>query len=147
MDYLKPTILAMVFFAIYPLLGSRAGEVHGEKVNFIIDTCWMVIISLILAVFFKDDFAKVTRQSLLYAQGLALSSVAFLLMLYAWRIAPGKIGIIMITIGFSTVLNAVIIHFLDQRARLSGIEWCGVFVSFTGIIMVNWKKIIQALQS
>jgi drug/metabolite transporter (DMT)-like permease len=137
MNWLTITIIATLLFGVYPILGNRASRIHGEKINFIVDTAFMVVISAVIAFFAKDDFRKITKVSLLYSMALGFCAIAFLMMLYAWRIAPNKLSVIMLIVGFSTVITTIIGHF--DGSPLSLRQWAGAFLALTGIILVNWN--------
>jgi drug/metabolite transporter (DMT)-like permease len=138
MNWLTITIISTFLFGIYPIFGNRAGKIHGEKINFILDTAIKVAMSVVAAFFAKDDFYRITKTSLLYSLGLGFSGSAFFLMLYAWRIAPNKLSVIMLIIGFSTVISATIGHF--DGSPLSPRQWAGAFLALAGIVLVNWNN-------
>jgi hypothetical protein len=121
MNWLTATVIATLLFSIYPIFGDKAGRIHGEKMNFVIDAAFFVSMAIFLAINNRADFAKITKTSFGYTLGLCFSSFGFLLMLYAWRIAPARVPIIMVIIGFSTVLTAIIYNFIGTK--LSFWEW------------------------
>jgi len=121
MNWLLASIAATLLLSVYPIFADRAGKIHGERMNFVIDTLVMLVISSFLSYFYKGDFAKITRVSFRYGLGIGFSGIAFLLILYSLRIAPEKIPIIMVIIGFSTVLTALI--YACMGTKLSVLEW------------------------
>lgn len=142
MNWLVATILATVFFGVYPIFGVKSGQVHGEKINFIVDASLMFLMALAMAVLYKGDFGRVTRTSFFYSLGFSMSSIGFILMLYAWRVAPEKFSAIMITAGFSTVIAAVIGHYFGSRLVFH--QWLGALIALIGTVLVNldektWK--------
>jgi|SRR3989338_7591684 len=94
MSWFVASVLATILFGVYPVFGNKAGQIHGENMNFVIDGLLMFIGCIILSVIYRQDFQRVTVTSLGYAMIMGLSSVGFLLMLYAWRIAPDKLSVI-----------------------------------------------------
>lgn len=137
-NWLTASILAALFFGIFPIFGNKAGQMHGEKVNFILDAIYMLIISVPIFFYGRQDFYRITPKSFSYSLGLALSSVGFLLTLYAWRLAPSKLPVIGVTVAFSTVITAVIAHFMGMQ--LDFYQWIGVLLAFCGIVLVNMGK-------
>lgn len=119
--WLLAAIGGMFFLSVYPIFADKAGRIHGERMNFIIDALTMVAMSAILLAFSWADLNKVTKVSFRYGLGIGFSGIGFFLALYAMRIAPEKVPIITIVIGFSTVITAVIYNFIGTK--LSFWEW------------------------
>ena len=139
MSWFLAATLATIIFGVYPVFGSKAGEIHGEKVNFIIDGCMMFLMCVIMSIVYRADFQKITKISFIYSLPLGLSSIGFILMLYAWRIAPTKLGAIQVTIGFSTIITAIICH-VFTNAKLEFHQWVGAFIAMIGVSLVNLSK-------
>ncbi len=138
MSWFLAAVLATILFSVYPVFGNKAGQIHGENMNFVIDGLLMFIGCIILSVIHRQDFQRITVASLGYAMIMGLSSVGFLLMLYAWRIAPDKLSVIQITIGFSTVITAIIGSFVGSKMDFH--QWVGAVIAFAGIALVNIDK-------
>lgn len=140
--WLFATILSTLLFGTYSIFAEKAGKIHGERVNFIIDTSVMLAFSLFMTALHstRSDFSRVTRLSGAYAFLMGLtSSAAFLLLLYSLRIAPtDKMPVIMIMIGFSTVITAVIANFLG--IKLDPHKWLGVIIAFWCMTLVNLER-------
>ena len=137
MHWLTATILAMLIFSLYPIFGDKASQIHGEKMNFIIDAVFMVIFALFLSIHNSADFKRITKISLAYSLGLGFSTIAFFLTLYAWRVAPNRVPIIMVIVGFSTVITAAIYNFIGTKLTI--LEWLCVagatfFISALGLL-------------
>ena len=130
MNWLTASVLAALLSGIFPILASKASQIHGEKVNFFLSTLYMLIISIPIFIYGggKHDFSRVTLKSFYYSLGLVLSCIGFLLILYALRLAPDKVPVIMVTVAFSMVITAVIVHFMGMRLDLY--QWIGVFLAF-----------------
>ena len=139
MNWFLATIVATVLFRIYPIFGNRAGQIHGEKINFIIDGMIMFFMCIVLSIAYRGDFQKITKISLGYSMFLGLSSLGFMLMLYAWRVVPDKMPIIQITIGFSTVITAIMSTLIDHTV-LSSHQWFGAFGALFCVTLVNLSK-------
>ena len=139
MSWFLATVLSTITFGVYPVFGNKAGQIHGDKINFIIDGCIMFLMCAVMSLMYKEDFQRITKTSFVYSLPLGLSSIGFLLMLYAWRLAPTKIGAIQITIGFSTIITAIICH-VFTNARLESHQWIGALIALIGVSLVNLNK-------
>lgn len=138
MSWLLASVLATILFGVYPIFGTKAGQIHGENMNFIIDGILMFVMCIILSIIYREDFHRITKTSLTYSMFMVLSSLGFLLMLYAWRTAPDKLPIIQITMGFAAVITAIISNFTGAKMDLH--QWIGATIAFMGIVLVNINK-------
>ena len=137
--WLTATLLATLLFGIYPIFGGRAGQIHGPKMNLVLDNSVFLIYSLSALIFYRQDIALITKKSLVYGLLMGVfSSAAFVLMLCAWQWAPTKLPKIMMTIGFSTVITAIISNFTG--AKLTIPEWFWAVGATICIAGLNWKS-------
>jgi uncharacterized membrane protein len=123
MNWLLSAILATLAFGVYPVLGDKAGKIHGPHMNFVLDNVVFIIYSVIFLFLFRGDIQLITKKSLIYGLTMGIfSSAGFMLMLYAWQVAPqGKIPIIMAIIGFSTIVPSIIYNFMGTKLSIP--EW------------------------
>ncbi len=139
MNWMLATWLATILFGVYPIFGNRAGQIHGEKINFILDGAIMFLMCVILSLFYRSDFQKITKVSLGYSLFMGLSSMGFILMLYAWRVAPGKMPIIQIIISFAPIITAIMSTKMDHTV-LSPHQWFGAFGAILCVCLVTLNK-------
>ncbi|MBI2674480.1 MAG: hypothetical protein HYX22_01960 [Candidatus Yanofskybacteria bacterium] len=66
------------------------------------------------------------------------SICASLLLLNAYKLAPNKLSEIMITMGFSMVIVALIEHLRGNKMEPH--QWLGALISILGISLVHLKK-------
>ena len=137
--WLAFTLLATLLFGIYPIFGDKAGQIHGPKINFIIDNGVFLIYSIVLLIFYRQDIVLITKRSLVYGLLMGVvSGSAFFLMLCAWQEAPAKLPKIMVTIGFSVVITAIISNFSGIKLTIS--EWFWAIGATVCIAGLNWKS-------
>ncbi len=139
-NWLPLAMLAIILFAVAPILSNKAIQVHGPIMNFLIINFVLSVFSLIW--FFlsgRQDISLINKRSL----GLALVSgvisffgIAIIYLLY--KMAPKDLSIIAITTSFSVVVLAIINHFLG--GKLGFHQWLGAIIAFLGVALVNWKK-------
>ncbi len=137
--WLTVTLLATLLFGIYPILGDKAGQIHGSRMNLILDASIFSFCALCVAVFYRQEFSLITKKSLVYGLLMGVvSTAAFIFMLHAWQLAPTKLPKIMVVIGFSTVITAIISNFTGTKLTISEWSWAiGATICIAGL---NWKS-------
>lgn len=143
MNWVYPSIGALILWGLYSIFGDRATQVHGERITFLFEAAGMTIMALAIFFFWGnlDEFKKVTYGSFLNASIMAImTSAAAFLVLLAFRVSsnPNHVPQIVLIAGFYPVLTALFSYFL-LGSRLSLIQWVGVALSGIALFLINWK--------
>ena len=138
MDWRIATALALILWGVYTIPGTKAGEIHGEKVSFVFETAAFVLISILVMWGSVGDFQKVTRSSFINASLMGLMSAAgFYFLLMALRLSPANMPVIVLTAGMYPVITVVATHFLGEHLSLQ--QWLGVALAPVVLTLINWK--------
>ncbi|MEK7151209.1 MAG: EamA family transporter [Patescibacteria group bacterium] len=138
--WLMATLLATLLFGIYPIFGDRAVRVHGPKTNLVLYAVMYMLLGMVFLIINRQEVLLITKKSLINALLMGVTSIsAVIFMMYAWQLAPpNKLPIIMVTLGFSAVITAIISNFIGERLTLAQFFWIfGATVCITGL---NWKR-------
>ncbi len=140
MDWKVYAVIAMIFGALSPFLGSKAVLIHGQKTHYAITSIIILVIATYCLLTNGDGFSKVTKISFFCAlASAALGTTAFLLIAHTWQTVPQKIPLVMIILSFSATLNAVIGHlFFDNHINLR--QWLCFIGAFLLIAIATWKE-------
>lgn len=138
MDWKVASVIVLVLWGTYGIFGSKATEVHGEKVTVVFETVAFILLALVAAGSAMGDFQKVTTRSFINASVMGLMSAGgFYFFLYAMRLSPQNLGVITMTTGLYPVITVLVMHFLGQH--LAPQQWLGVALATAGLALVNWK--------
>ncbi len=137
--WLRLTILATILFGIYPIFGQKAIRVHGPRANMFIQAGVQLIYFIFFLIFFRKDLELITRASFSNAFLAALFSCSgLIIMFYSFQLVPTKLAIIILTIGFATVITAIISNFTGTRLTPSQWFWAsGATICIAGL---NWSS-------
>ncbi|MBI2633652.1 MAG: EamA family transporter [Parcubacteria group bacterium] len=140
MNWFISSLAALMLWATYGIFGAKATEVHGEKVSMIFEAIAFLLIAIIVVLSADlKDFQKITSKSFTNAtlMGIA-SSGGFYLLLYALRLSPERMPLIILITGLYPVLTVIITHFIGKPLSMN--QWFGIIFVAAGLILINWKK-------
>lgn len=138
MDWRIASLCVLILWGVYSIFGAKAGEIHGEKVSMVFETAGFILLTLLVAGNAIGDFQRVTIKSFVCASLMGLMSAGgFYFLLYALRVAPQNLGIIIVATGLYPVVTVVVTHFLGQH--LAPHQWFGVALAGAGLILATWK--------
>jgi drug/metabolite transporter (DMT)-like permease len=147
MDWKIASIGALLCWGVYAIFGDEAGKIHGEKVSLVFEALAFVLLSLIVISGSTTDFSRVTRNSFVLASLMGLSSaIGFYLLLYALRVSPGNLSLIIVITGAYPLITVLVSYF--RGANMCSYQWIGVIFVSIGIILINLpEKIIKMIAS
>lgn len=142
MDWKFASFGALLLWGTYGIFGAKAGEVHGEKVNMAFEAFAMVLVSLFVLFAIKNataDFSKITLQSSIFALIMGLMSAGgMFLQLYALRVAPDQVGLIILISGMFPMITVITTYFMGQHFTAQ--QWIGICFAVFGLILINLPK-------
>jgi drug/metabolite transporter (DMT)-like permease len=139
MDWKMASFSALLCWGVYAIFGDEAGKIHGEKISLVFEAMAFVLLSLIVMNGSATDFSKVTKTSFIFASLMGLfSAVGFYFFLYALRVSPGNLSLIMVITGACPLITVVISYF--RGANLNPYQWIGITFVSIGIVLINLPK-------
>lgn len=151
MSWLVLSLVVLALWAGYPIVGSLAINIHGEKMTMLAEACVFMIIAIyVIGGDVKTELAKVTPRSAGLAIAMALmSGIGLYLQLVAFRKAPEQVGLIALITSLWGVLAIVITtliivllsrpEWVSGAVAMSGLQMIGVAVTTVGLVMANWQ--------
>lgn len=139
MDWKTASLATLLLWGVYGIFAAKAGEIHGAKVSLVFEAAAFVVLAAFVAGSSFGEFAKVTRQSFVFASLMGLFSAAgFYFLLYALGLAPENLSAIIVITGLYPVITVVINHFLGSH--LAPHQWVGVGFGILAVVLVNWPR-------
>lgn len=139
MDWKIASLIALGAWSLYGIFGSKAGEIHGEKVSMVFETVAFIILTTVVISSAVNDFHRITPKSFFYASLMGiLSASGFYFVLYAMRLSPQNWAVIILISGMYPAMAAVIGYFSGTQLALH--QWAGVVLATFGLVLVNWPK-------
>lgn len=144
MDWKLASFTTLALWGSYMIFGSKATEIHGEKVSMMFEGVAMFAIALIVIITADGglhDFGKVTLKSFIFAATMGLMSAGGLyIQLYALRIAPSQIPLIALITGMWPAVTVALVCILRLGNPLLPRQWAGVGLATAGLALANWAK-------
>jgi drug/metabolite transporter (DMT)-like permease len=139
MDWKTASLITLFLWGVYGIFAAKAGEIHGAKVSLVFEAAAFVALAAMVAHGSLGEFAKVTRQSFMFASLMGLFSAAgFYFLLRALQMSPDNLSVIIVMTGLYPVITVMINHFLGSH--LSPHQWVGVAFGIVSVILVNWPR-------
>lgn len=138
-NWLFYSFVVLALWGTYGIFGNEATKIHGEKVSMAFEAGGMALIALFAFALSSGsigEFSKATGRSIVYASIMGLMSAGGLfLQLYALRLAPKEVGLILFITGMWPVISVITAYFLGSR--YTGRQWCGITLAIVGLVLVG----------
>ncbi len=141
MSWRAASFVALALWGSYMVFGSKATDVHGERVSMFFEGMAMMGVAIYALIGHTDDFGKMTFQSGSFALIMGLmSAIGLYIQLYAMRVGGvSQLPVIAMITGSWPAIT-VVLSCLILGSRLQPQQWLGVVAVVVGLILVNWTR-------
>lgn len=135
------TLFATIVWGVYPIFADKAAKVHGAKMNFVLDSFWVLFPTLIISFIYRDEFKKITVGSFFNSLGIALSTLGFLAILIAWEKYPEQSSVIYALSLFGCVIiHALISGLVTKVSKIETHQWVAIIGASFFIVLAMLSK-------